>query len=91
MNIIDVKQAAGLASQYVNNLYAEQMPSPTQLEEVELTEDGKYWLITVSFVPRASTPIEQALSTPKRVYKLFKINAQTGQMVSMKIRTVDRA
>lgn len=88
--MMDVKQAARLASDYFNGLYEEQGLKNVRLEEVELTEDGKYWLITLSYPVQAETGIIPTLNLmPVRQYKIFKINAETGDVVSMKIRKVD--
>ena len=82
-----------------------------RIEETELSEDSKFWLITVSFNrevdPRkeriyVSDPLapNSVFSTIQNVadllpqkqtfiiereYKVFKVNAQTGEVVSMKI------
>ncbi len=84
--MIDVKQAAQLASQYFAGLYEGPAVSGAQLEEVEITEDGKYWLITLSY-PLAEGGLLNL--NYKRRYKVFKINAETGEIMSMKIRKVD--
>ncbi len=83
--MLDVKEAAQKASEYFAALYADQGVSKVQLEEVELTDDGKYWLITLSY------PMVPAIVSfpPKRQYKVFKIDAKTGEVKSMKIRKVD--
>jgi hypothetical protein len=85
--MLDVKEAARRASEYFAGLYADQSLSNVQLEEVELSEDGRHWFITLSYpVP----PELAALNFNfKRKYKVFKIDAETGQVVSMKIRKVD--
>lgn len=87
--MIDVKEAAQRASQYFADLY-ETESAAVQLEEVELTEDGKFWLITLSY------PVRRAFDVPippfmqqKREYKLFKIDTKTGGVRSMKIRKLD--
>jgi len=85
--MIDVKQAAQLASQYFAGLYEGQTASGAQLEEVEIAEDGKYWLITLSY---PLTEVTGLLNfNYKRRYKVFKIDAETGEILSMKIRKVD--
>jgi hypothetical protein len=81
--MLDVKQAVDIASQYLIALFADKAISNIQLEEVELSEDEKHWLITLSF-----TESQQILFPPRKSYKLFKINADTGQVQSMKIREV---
>ena len=66
---------------------ADQGISNVQLEEVELTEDGRYWLITLSYpVPRELASLNFNF---KRKYKVFTIDALTGEVKSMKIRKVE--
>ena len=82
-----------------------------RIEETELSEDGNFWLITVSF-NREVDPTKEKIyvSDPlafnsvfpriqkvadllpqkqtfiiERDYKIFKVNAQTGEVVSMKM------
>jgi len=91
--VIDIKQAAKRAADYLTGLYTEQLPADIRLEEVELSDDEMYWLITMSFLPQHQQPttFSQLLREHDRIYKMFKIDAQTGNMVSMKIRTVEAA
>jgi hypothetical protein len=85
--MVDVKEAAQRASDYFADLYGEQGVLNVQLEEVELTDDGKFWLITLSY----PGPREPGTFTvyPKKKYKVFKIDAKTGDVKSMKIRKVE--
>jgi hypothetical protein len=85
--MLDVKEAAQRASEYFGRLYADQGVSNVQLEEVELTADEQYWLITLSYpeVPLNMVPVLNF----KKKYKVFKIDAKTGEVKSMKIRKVD--
>ncbi|VXD20046.1 hypothetical protein [Planktothrix paucivesiculata] len=88
---IDVRAAVGLAQQYFNDLqdmlgyHVEYL----RLEEVELSLDKQFWLITLRFEHKilSNNPImmEIALKYVKE-YKIFKINAETGEVESMKIR-----
>lgn len=64
-----------------------------RLEEVEVSEDDRYWLITLSFTQpndRTDNPLPGIITKPKyqRNYKIFRINSNTGQVESMKIRTI---
>ena len=61
------------------------------LEEIELSEDGKAWLITVGFdskTPRKSNPLAFEFGGVDRVYKRFSVDALHGNVISIKIRTV---
>jgi hypothetical protein len=64
-----------------------------RLEEVELSEDRKYWLITWGFdIPlKNKNPLRiagllQEGNLLTREYKLFKVNSETNEVESMKIR-----
>jgi hypothetical protein len=86
--MIDVKEAVSRAVAEAKNLYAGQILSDIQLEEVEITEDEKFWLITLGFYiadPSLSPNLAAALA-PKREYKVFKIDRMNGNFVSMRIR-----
>jgi hypothetical protein len=86
--MIDAKQAVQIAKQKA----AEMLDQPSSnLEELELGtyKDRDAWSITLSF-PRdlkQISPIVQ-LSTDPLQYKRFLIDAQTGELVAMKLREV---
>jgi hypothetical protein len=88
--MIDVKEATQIALSYFEDLYGENTFSNVLLEEVEREEedDTLYWLITIGFTERKQDP-SGPLPTSSRRYKRFKINAETGEVVAMKIRSVE--
>ena len=58
---------------------------------MELTDDGRHWLITLSFEgPIETTPFMGTTLTTggDRHYKVFKVDAKTGEALSMKIREI---
>jgi len=85
-SIVDVKTAVYAAYQYLRSL--QEVMGGTlynlRLEEVELSEDRDFWLVTVGF-DRAEFP---AIMTEDRNYKIFKVNSQTGEVEAMKIRAI---
>jgi hypothetical protein len=90
---VDIKQAVALAMSAVAQAYASDNIQDLLMEEFEKSEDGRYWLITISFarpeiVSSAFDSIGKVLGGPKltRLYKVVKINAMTGEIVGMKIR-----
>lgn len=90
---MDVKEAVHIALEYVNDLYSSEELNNLTLEEVELSEDEKNWLVTLGFTRFLSQPTSpplQALTAPKseRVYKIFKIESETGKVLSMKMREI---
>ena len=85
----DAKEAVRIATEYMNGLYEpDQIPNLT-LEEVELDEEEKHWLVTLSFSKPHESAIE-AMTGQKGIpiYKVLKIHAGEGRVLSMKIRQV---
>jgi hypothetical protein len=90
--MIDVKEATEVALEYFQDIYSDQAFSNVLLEEVEREQedDTPYWLITIGFTERKQEgPLGQLASS--RRYKRFKIDAETGEVVSMKIRSFENA
>jgi hypothetical protein len=91
---IDVKTAVRAAIEYLKGL-GDLLPARgVRLEETEYDDSG-YWLITLSTLddaPELETPLDFLKSGPKihtqRRYRLFRINAETGEIKSMKVRTL---
>lgn len=88
---INVQVAAQQAVNYLQNL-APHMGNPitnTRLEEIELSEDEKFWFITLGFDRLIDDNLlGQLKQRAERDYRLFKIDAATGDVKAMKIRTV---
>lgn len=99
---IDLRKAVQSVKDYIvdfNDILENDLDG-VMVEETELSEDEKYWLITIGF-NRKIDPREQniaALSiasgilakegkaaTIKRDYKIFQVDSSTGEVVSMKI------
>ncbi len=56
------------------------------LEEVEISDDNQFWMVTLGFAQRQG-PLAQAVGLVKpRKYKVFKIDGTNGEVRSMKIR-----
>lgn len=93
---IGVKEAVLAAQKYIRQAYPEGLIG-LRLEEVEMSDDERYWYITLGF-SRIDEPVPlDAISSidamiagrqTVREYKVFKIDAKTGKVLSMKIRTV---
>jgi hypothetical protein len=67
------------------------------LEEIELSDDDNYRLVTLSGTQtrrgndKPETSIMAAFPWTKRVYKVFKIDRKSGDVRSMKIRELQYA
>lgn len=84
--MINVKEATGKAKEYLLTFFPE--AERVQLEEVELADDKAHWYITLSY-EGVSNSIASSLLVGKSVrYKLFKLDAESGEVISMKIRDI---
>jgi len=100
MSSIDLRRAVQSVKEYIvefNDILGNNLED-LMIEETELSEDEKFWLITVGF-SRKIDPREQNQSslmsgilstggqqaTMKRDYKIFKVDSFSGKVVSMKI------
>lgn len=91
---IDAKRAAQQALKYLQDVFPSELISDIALEEIEFSEDDNCWLITLSHrskggrSPKRNAPSMAELLGPARStkYKVFKVDAHTGRVVSMKIR-----
>lgn len=92
---MDVKSAVARAIGFLQEVYGEAKLPGLRLEEVELSDDGSLWHITLSFL--AEVPPEErsvldrelgALRKPNvaRQYKILSVSSSTGEVHSMKIR-----
>jgi len=95
--MIDVKTAVKAAQSYFQSLQdaISDRLKDLRLEEIELSEDGRFWLITLGFdvLENDKSPLETLSVLPpatkyRREYKLLKVDAETGEVAAMKIRTV---
>jgi len=84
--MINVKEATDKAKEHLLAFFpdAEQV----QLEEVELSEDKAYWLITLSYEGLSSSVASSMLVGKSLLYKIFKLDAKQGEVISMKIRDI---
>lgn len=76
--MIDVRIAAQLARNHLVITQGKRLFNVT-VEEAELSNDEKYWHITLSYYEAPNLRLAK--------YKIFKIDANSSKVVSMKIRT----
>ena len=79
--MIGKKEAAAKAEAYLRDLFPAAFA--IRLEEVDATDDR--WQITLSFIPAEGS----TSPTAGRQYKLFDITKDSGEVRSMKIRTLN--
>ena len=95
--MVDIKEAMDTARNKIKEVYGQEMVN-LQVEEIEQAEEGKYWLITLGFnAPPPMIPqndlqkLSFALRPPVRVYRVIKINLESGDFISMKMREAQAA
>jgi hypothetical protein len=86
ISMIDVKTAVQRAMDYAKEIFTTPVPELSVpmlpsllLEEVEMSDDEKFWYVTLGWdADRLGT---------NWIYKIFKTRAEDGEVVSVKIRT----
>lgn len=86
--MIKVKEATEKAKEHLLAFFpdAEQV----QLEEVELSKDKAYWLITLSYEGISTSVASSMLVGKSLLYKIFKLDVKNGEVISMKIKTLSK-
>jgi hypothetical protein len=91
--MVDVKQAVSKAMGYLKELYQIDQFKDVLLEEVDLSEDNKFWNVTIGFTRGQESTSGGPMATLigqsaefKRDYKVFRIDAETGDLRSMMSR-----
>lgn len=86
--MIDVNQAAAAAERFVRGVYPAEALEKLRLEEIERSQDGTVWYITLGWVDATAAPSTGILAglTPPRTYKTFVVDGTSGEVTSMKIR-----
>ena len=95
--MIEAKVAVKAAFEFMNSFLAGY--TDILLEEIELSDDDKFWNITLSAIPpppplpdkvMEQSVLAAAFQRPKdsRIYKSFSVNSSTGSVKSMKIRVL---
>ena len=75
-----VKKAMSIAAEFLPD-------KQLSLEEVQVSDDGQFWLITVGYPGRATAFIVSG--APNKEYKVIKLWYETGEFHSMVMRKPD--
>ena len=86
--MLSLKEAAAKAVEYMKQIFPD--AHDVFVEEVEMDESKSFWFITLS-IPLGEFEQNPFLPLPSnwlnsRRFKSFKIDAQSGEVLSMKIR-----
>ena len=89
MSRITVKEAVRRAIQFLAVVQESNPPEDVTVEEVELSDDGLFWLITIGAFPSGSSIAAMTgEGTYRRQYKVFKVDVNSGEVISMKMRDI---
>ena len=85
---ISAKQAALNAKNFFTDIVGAEGIRIT-LEEVSLSEDKKYWFITLGIHTPTDNPVLLAQGLKELLnYKTFKIDSKNGEVISMDIKLI---
>jgi hypothetical protein len=91
--MVDVKEAVSKAMDYLEDMYQIDQFKDVLLEEVDLSEDNKFWNVTIGFTRRQEStsggPMATLIGQPtefKREFKVFQIDAENSALRSMRSR-----
>ena len=88
--MLHVAQAAEIAKKFLISMYPD--AARPRLEEIEADESEKAWYVTYSFIPQGTISLGELAAAvtgeARRIYKTIKLDAGTGAVTSMKIRTL---
>jgi hypothetical protein len=93
--MLDVKEAVTVAFQYVEDLFSQDGIVNLGLEEVEYDPHEDAWAVTVGFSRPWDLPARNGAlipvnpPTPRRDYKVVRVDANTGRVESVKNRAVN--
>ena len=85
--MINVKEATDKAKEYLLSFFPD--AENVQLEEVELRVDKAHWLVTISYEGTSNSVASSLLVGKTVLYKVFRIDAKNGDVISMKIRDIN--
>ena len=90
--MIEIKDAIEKAKNSIKEIFEE--PEKIQVEAFSLSEDKKLWSVTYSFWQK-SEPVSQLQLvlgiSGSKVYKTIEIDAETGEVLGMKIGIAENA
>lgn len=84
-----IKELADTAAEYLKSFFPDAVK--IQLEEIEITDDDLYWNITLSYESNDNDNVvanNNWLMSQLRKFKIFRIDARSGKVRSMKIRDI---
>lgn len=93
---MNVKDAVKKAIDYIADIFESEHPENIGLEEVVLNENDNTWEVTVGFSrpwdhQKGGLLASMQSLNPQRQYKIVKIDNESGEVKSIKIRGITNA
>ncbi|MBI5434482.1 MAG: hypothetical protein HZA52_16730 [Planctomycetes bacterium] len=88
MNVIKLKDAVSAARAFFQAVYAEEKLLNVLLEEVKVSDDERFWLVTFGFsLANELPPLGASMGRmPPRHYKVVRVDGVTGEVKAMVLR-----
>ena len=83
---LTAKQSVEAAKQFARDVLSEEEFLYPRLEAVELSNDGEYWLVTISYLTRQKDPDVAGLADflrGGRAYKTIHVRRSDGKVLKM--------
>lgn len=81
--MISAKDAIHISLAYMADIFSD--VTGFDVEEIELSDNGDHWSITISMPDKSNSPIN-ILATGARKYKKIIVDSRTGIVKAMQIR-----
>jgi hypothetical protein len=80
--MINAKEAYSFATQHIKELVGDY---ECDLEEIEITPNFKYWIVTLSYyVKKPKTEVQTPIKVIRKISKTITVNSEDGGFYSMK-------
>ncbi|MDC7788083.1 hypothetical protein PQJ75_20920 [Rhodoplanes sp. TEM] len=86
--VVDVRAAVRAAAAYLDQFDDFIGARQARLEETEFDDGSNQWVITLSMIDIPKDAGTLAELSSKRNYRQFRVDAETGHVNSMKVRTL---
>lgn len=83
-----VKEAVQACVAFLKDVSGGAPPEEVTVEEVALSEDARWWEITLGYYAPGSSMDRLVGKAVPRQYKQFEVDAASGDVLSMRIRKV---
>jgi hypothetical protein len=97
--MISIQEAIRSAIEFAEQLYPSEKLQDMEIEEIESSDDDQLWLVTLGWQGKPEESFKPSgggfggggfgaalLGRTRRIYKIFTIDAETGEVISMKMR-----